>query len=89
MAAEDRHLICVRGPTVCEHLAGRVGRGRNAAHLFLSSMPSAPKGVNQKATGHDGDPCVSSARGKKSCGMLGREGHGRGPRLPWTVVVVL
>lgn len=31
--------ICVCGPTVCEHLAGRVGRGRNAARLFLSSMP--------------------------------------------------
>lgn len=44
-------------PHLCEHLAGRVGRGRNAAHFFLSSMPSAPKGVDQKATGHDGDPC--------------------------------
>lgn len=29
---------------------------------------SAPKGVNQKATGHDGDPCVSSEGKGKSVG---------------------
>lgn len=44
--------------------------------ISLPSGPSAPKGVTQKATGHDGDPCVSSEGEKKSHGMLGREKRG-------------
>lgn len=36
--------------------------------ISLSSVPSAPKGVNQKATGLDGDPCVSSEGKRKAVG---------------------
>lgn len=58
-------------------------------------LSPAKRAETQKTTSGDGDPCVSSeGKEKRKNGnsevserVLGKEGHGRGPRLPLDCLV--